>query len=64
VGVVLLGLVVPLAVEALALVPAVARRVPPRAHRRLEVAIGLLVLAGGFVLRYVFVRGGQLSAFI
>jgi hypothetical protein len=38
----------------------VARRVLEMA----EVAAGVLVLAGGFLLRYVFVKAGQLSALI
>ena len=63
-GVVLLGLLVPLTVEALELVPTLTRELPLPAHRYLDVAIGLLVLMGGFLLRYVFVRGGQLSEFI
>ena len=37
-----------------------------RAHRYLDVAIGLLVLRGGFLLRYVFVDGpaGQPRVFV
>jgi formate-dependent nitrite reductase membrane component NrfD len=64
VGVVLLGLLVPLAVETIALAAAVLRQRPVHLPRRLEATVAALVLAGGFLLRYVFVRAGQLSEFV
>lgn len=64
IGVVLLGLLVPLAFESLDLLPALRRRVAHGLRRRLEVAAGLLVLSGGFLLRYVFVYAGQRSSFL
>lgn len=62
IGVVGLGLLVPLALEAYEIYPLLFKR---QAHhsRALEVASGLLVLAGGLLLRYVFVFGGQMSHF-
>jgi formate-dependent nitrite reductase membrane component NrfD len=64
VGVVLLGLVVPLTVETAAIGMGVARQRPVHVPRMLETAVAVLVLLGGFLLRYVFVRAGQLSEFI
>lgn len=62
-GVVLLGLLLPLAAEVASLAPALfgSRHWPlPRA---VDALAGLLVLAGGFLLRYVFVYAGQRSSF-
>lgn len=64
VGVVLLGLLVPLVTEVLELAPTLARGRAFRPHRVVEIAAGLLVLAGGFLLRFVFVQAGQLSQFL
>jgi len=63
-GVIVLGLLTPLATEVLELAPTLARRTAFRPHRLIEVAAGILVLLGGFLLRYVFVYAGQLSEFI
>ncbi|HEU4400993.1 MAG TPA: NrfD/PsrC family molybdoenzyme membrane anchor subunit [Candidatus Polarisedimenticolia bacterium] len=63
IGVVLLGLLVPLATEVVELVPVLARGRSFRPHRTVEIAAGLLVLIGGFLLRYVFVQAGQISSF-
>jgi formate-dependent nitrite reductase membrane component NrfD len=64
IGVVLLGLLLPLSIETVALASSVLRKRPVDIPRALETAVALLVLAGGFLLRYVFVRAGQLSVFI
>ena len=60
---VLLGLLVPLAVEATAIAVGVLRQRPVHVPRLLEAGVAILVLLGGFLLRYVFVRAGQLSEF-
>jgi len=60
-GVVLLGLLVPLTTEVLAVSPGLARGNGLPARRVAETAAGIIVLVGGFLLRYVFVRAGQLS---
>jgi formate-dependent nitrite reductase membrane component NrfD len=64
VGVVVLGLLVPLLVESVAVAASVLRGRPVHVPRPLETAVAVLVLLGGFLLRYVFVRAGQLSEFI
>lgn len=63
-GVVALGLVIPLLIEAAAIAASVAKQRPVHVSRALETGVAVLVLAGGFLLRYVFVRAGQLSEFI
>lgn len=50
------GLLLPLTLQA------AGRALPPRAVRPLVIASSLLVLAGGFVLRYAVVVGGRASA--
>jgi formate-dependent nitrite reductase membrane component NrfD len=60
--VVLAGLLVPLLVEIYEIYPMVLKK-HMHHSRILEVASGILVLVGGLTLRYVFVFGGQLSAF-
>jgi formate-dependent nitrite reductase membrane component NrfD len=64
VGVVVLGLVIPLLVEAATIAVSVAKQRPVHVSRALETGVAVLVLVGGFLLRYVFVRAGQLSEFI
>ena len=62
-GVVVLGgLLIPLLVEIYEIYPMVFKK-HMHHSRVLEVASGILVLVGGLTLRYVFVFGGQLSAF-
>jgi len=62
-GVVVLGgLLIPLLVEIYEIYPMVFKK-HMHHNRALEVASGILVLVGGLTLRYVFVFGGQLSAF-
>lgn len=63
-GVVALGLLVPLLVEAVAIAAALSTRRPVHLPRPVETVLAVLVLAGGFLLRYVFVRAGQLSDFV
>ncbi len=63
-GVVLFGLLVPLGVESATLARAVLGGRPVRLPRALETAVAVLVLVGGFLLRYVFVRAGQLSELV
>jgi formate-dependent nitrite reductase membrane component NrfD len=63
-GVVLLGLLVPLVVEVSELAPTLGRATAVHLNRRVEIAVGALVLLGGVLLRYVFVRAGQLSEFL
>src|SRR3990172_12017971 len=62
-GVVFLGLLVPLAIEFLELIPR--SKTNERRHMPGIVALlaGVLVLLGGFLLRYVFVYAGQISRF-
>ena len=57
------GLLAPLALEVRELAPAVLSQAPIRFHRGLTVAAGVLVIAGGYLLRYIFVYAGQMSAF-
>jgi formate-dependent nitrite reductase membrane component NrfD len=64
VGVVLLGLLVPLVGEVTAIAVAAGRRRDVHIPRSVEAVLAVLVLVGGFLLRYVFVRAGQLSDFI
>lgn len=64
VGVVLLGLLVPLAAEARTLAANLFGGHALADHRRLEQVAAVLVLLGGFTLRYVFVRAGQMSSFM
>lgn len=64
IGVVLLGLVLPLLSEVLEIGPTLVRGRSFRPHRLVEVVAGLLVLLGGFLLRFVFVHAGQASRFL
>lgn len=64
IGVVLLGLLIPLTLEAVELAPSPHRNKVLRVPGLLEMAAGLLVLAGGFLLRYIFVHAGQMSHFM
>jgi formate-dependent nitrite reductase membrane component NrfD len=58
-----MGLLAPLALEVRELAPLVLSEAPIRLHRGLTVLAGLLVIAGGYLLRYIFVYAGQMSAF-
>jgi formate-dependent nitrite reductase membrane component NrfD len=59
-----LGITVPLVFEVLELYPMALRDVVERHGRALALASGGLVLAGGFLLRYIFVYAGQMSHFL
>ncbi|MCI0617775.1 polysulfide reductase NrfD, partial [bacterium] len=63
IGVVLLGLIFPLAIEIIELAPRRSREKIFRIPALMETLACLFVLAGGFLLRYVFVFAGQLSCF-
>lgn len=62
-GVVVLGLLVPLAIELWHLVPSLMGRAQGRPHRWMDDTVAALVLCGGFLLRWVFVSAGQMSTF-
>lgn len=58
-----LGLLLPLLMEVAETVPALIRRSTVHYNLRLTVVTAVLVLSGGFLLRYIFVFAGQLSRF-
>lgn len=58
-----MGLLAPLALEVRELAPAMLRGAPISFHRRMTALAGMLVIAGGYMLRYIFVYAGQVSAF-
>lgn len=60
---VLIGLFAPLALEVLEVGPVLLRGATPRINPRLAALAGGMVIFGGYVLRYVFVYAGQVSAF-
>lgn len=60
--VVLIGLVIPGLVELVTVLPRLVYNVPFVAHRSLEFAVSVAILVGGFMLRYVIVVAGQLTA--
>jgi formate-dependent nitrite reductase membrane component NrfD len=62
-GVVVLGLLAPLAIEAWHLMPALTGRSQVPTHRWMDLTVAALVLCGGFLLRWVFVYAGQRSMF-
>lgn len=64
VGVMLLGLLLPLAIEGFELFPVVWREQAVKYSRLWGGLSAGLVLIGGFVLRYVFVYAGQVSHFL
>lgn len=57
------GLLVPLALEAWELAPAVTTGAPLHHNRRLAGSTAVLILSGGYLLRYIFVYAGQMSSF-
>lgn len=59
----LLGLLLPLAIELWEMAPAFFQKSAVHHNKRLASGAALLVLMGGYVLRYVFVYAGQVSAF-
>ncbi len=64
IGVVLFGIVVPFAIEGYELYPVVLKEGSARYGLVLSLASSVLVLVGGFTLRYVFVFAGQVSHFL
>lgn len=63
-GVVLLGLLIPLAIEGYELFPLILKEGAIKYSRVLGFVSAALVLFGGFMLRYVFVYAGQVSHFL
>ena len=63
-GVVLLGLLIPLAIEGFELFPVVWQEQAVKYSRLWGGLSASLVLVGGFLLRYVFVYAGQVSHFL
>jgi formate-dependent nitrite reductase membrane component NrfD len=63
-GVVLLGLLIPLAIEGYELFPLILKEGAVKYSRQLGFISAALVLIGGFLLRYVFVYAGQVSHFL
>jgi formate-dependent nitrite reductase membrane component NrfD len=64
IGTVLLGILLPLAIEGYELFPVILREGAVRYSLGLSATSSALVLVGGFVLRYVFVYAGQVSHFL
>ncbi|HEX6803805.1 MAG TPA: NrfD/PsrC family molybdoenzyme membrane anchor subunit [Terriglobales bacterium] len=58
-----LGLLLPLMIETVESIPAVVSRATVHYNQRLTAVAALLVLGGGFLLRYIFVFAGQMSRF-
>jgi formate-dependent nitrite reductase membrane component NrfD len=58
-----LGLLLPLGIETYESVPVLLSNGAIHCRRGLAAATAILVLAGGFLLRYIFVFAGQMSAF-
>ena len=58
-----LGLLVPLAIELGELVPVIVSNREFHYNRIVASATALLILGGGFLLRYIFVQAGQMSGF-
>jgi len=63
-GVVILGLLVPLVIEVIELMPLTLRRGEVHHNRFVTLVVVALILVGGFLLRYVFVYAGQVSHFL
>jgi formate-dependent nitrite reductase membrane component NrfD len=57
------GLLLPLGIEVGEMMPAVLSKAAPHARKWLVGTTAALILSGGFLLRYVFVFAGQMSAF-
>ena len=57
------GLLLPLALEVWEIAPALLHSAPMHFNRRTTVLAGAMVIAGGYLLRYIFVYAGQVSAF-
>lgn len=57
------GLLVPLAIEVYELAPALFKKAAIHHNKPLAAAAAVLVLVGGYLLRYIFVYAGQMSSF-
>jgi formate-dependent nitrite reductase membrane component NrfD len=57
------GLLLPLAIELWETVPALLSRAASHYGKPLATVSAVLVLGGGFLLRYIFVFAGQMSSF-
>jgi formate-dependent nitrite reductase membrane component NrfD len=64
IGVILLGIVSPLLIEGYELFPVILKQGAPRSSLALSALSAILVLVGGFILRFVFVYAGQASHFL
>jgi formate-dependent nitrite reductase membrane component NrfD len=64
IGVILLGIVLPLIIEAYELFPVILKEGAARYSLALSAVSAIFVLIGGFVLRFVFVYAGQASHFL
>lgn len=64
IGVILLGILLPLAIEGYELFPMILKEGAARHSLALSALSGVLVLTGGFLLRYIFVYAGQVSHFL
>ena len=64
IGVVLMGLLIPLAIEGFELFPVVWKEAAVKYSRIWGGLSAIMVLVGGFLLRYVLVYAGQLSHFL
>jgi len=62
-GFVLAGLIIPLILETIDLIPEIARRQKPSSIKIMGYLSAVLVLVGGFLLRYIFVYAGQSTSF-
>ncbi len=60
-GVVAVGLVLPVLVELKFVLPTLLHRAPYAVPVGIEVGVGVLILLGGFMLRYVIVIAGQIT---
>jgi formate-dependent nitrite reductase membrane component NrfD len=58
-----MGLLAPMALEVWEVAPALARGAPLHHNRRLAGLTAVLVICGGYLLRYIFVYAGQISSF-
>ncbi len=58
-----IGLLLPLGIEVVESLPALLSRATVRYNQRLPAVTAVLVLGGGFLLRYIFVFAGQMSRF-
>jgi formate-dependent nitrite reductase membrane component NrfD len=58
-----MGLLLPLAVEIWEMIPVLRTKSPLKHNKALTAVTALLVLSGGYLLRYIFVYAGQMSSF-